>query len=344
MSCKHISWLEVVEDRRSGEQSIVNTTRLDRIIQELPGSHNQNPRLVHFIGTKNKDQALRNVFPNNNFGRKFEKGDTNLRIDNTTINTDSPLLIADSNPFRGFTTGYRAQCHIDHTHPISWALDGNLISDMVFTRLLFPFSDLVCVFADDFASLETVALRIFSWMSNHDPSQEMKTQLLVVISETGPLDSLRDEDFRLMLHYNGRDPREMFSTFKIFRLAGEYLSPPARYQRLKDQVYELTSRRYLSRKEMGYDFSFAHFAALFDRAVIHTATSQTPFDFITLSRVGLPSMIDDMDHVKSFVNLALRFDGPYEAIASFLASCILVDAYPHRMHRESQNMQLSSYY
>ncbi|KAE8554678.1 hypothetical protein EYB25_003219 [Talaromyces marneffei] len=333
MSCRHISWIEVVEDRSSGEQLIINTTRLDRIIQELPDSYKQSPRLVHFIGTKNKDQALKNVFPNNNFGRQYEKGDTNLRIDNTTINTASPLLIADSNPFRGFSAGYRAQCHINHGHPISWDLDGSLIADAIFTRLLFPFSDLVCVFADDFASLESVALRIFSWMSNHNAGQEIKTQLLVVTSETGPLDSLRDEDFRSMLHYNGCDPREMFSTVKIFRLAGEYLSPPARYQRLKDQVYELTSQRYLTRKEMGYDFSFTHFAAFFDRAVIYTAKNQTPFNFITLSRLGLPSMIDDMDHVKSFLNLALGFDGPYEAIASLLASCILVDAYPYRMHQ-----------
>jgi hypothetical protein len=128
----------------------------------------------------------------------------------------------------------------------------------------------------------------------------------------------------------------MFSTFKIFRLAGDYLSPAARYQRLKDQVYELTSKRYLARKEIGYDFSFTHFAAFFDSAVKHTAKNKTPFNFITMSRLGLQLMTNDMKHIASFLKIFLKFNTPYDKIASFLASSILVDAYPHRMHRKSR--------
>ena len=334
MVCKHVAWLEAIEDRGTGSKTIVNTTRLERLGGELPDSCNQTPRLVHLIGTRSKDQALKYIFPNNNFGRQYEKGNINLRVDNTSIDTASPLFITDSHPFRGFAPKHpQATCHLSHSYTISWMRDDDMIADVLFARLTFSFSDLICVFAEDFATLETVARRILSWIAIRGCVQAFRPRLLIIIPEAGPLDALQDEDFRLRILSSDNDPRGTFSTITIFRLAGEYLSPLARYQRLKDQVYELTAQSLLERKERGYALSAPHLAECFNFALVHTAQSGTkPLNLITASRYGGPCMADNTEYAKNFLKHALDVKSPYEGIASFLASCILVEAYPPRMH------------
>lgn len=334
MVCKHVAWLEAIEDRTTGSKAVINTTRLERLSEELPDSCNQTPRLVHLIGTRSKDRALKYLFPNNNFGRQYEKGNINLRADNTSIDTASPLFFADSNPFRGFTAKHpQATCHLGHPYNISWMKDDDMITDVLFSRLTFPFSDLICIFADDFATLETVAVRILSWISIRSCVQNLRPRLLIVISEAGPLDSLQDEDFRLMLHSSDNDPRGTFSMIKIFRLAGDYLSPLARYQRLKDQVYDLTAQSLLERKDRGHAFSAPHLAEFFNLAIMHTAqTRNQPLNLITASKYSRPCISDNTVYAENFLKHALDVKSPYEGIASFLASCILVDAYPPRMH------------
>jgi hypothetical protein len=340
MVCKHVAWLEAIEHRGTGSKTIVNTTRLERLSEELPDSCHQTPRLVHLIGTRSKDRALKYLFPNNNFGRQYEKGNINLRADNASINNASPLFIVDSHPFRGFAAEHpQATCHPSHSYTISWMRDDDIIADVLFSRLTFCFSDLICVFAEDFATLETVARRILSWMAIQGCMQVFRPRLLVVIPEAGPLDALQDEDFRLMILSSDNDPRGTFSTITIFRLAGEYLSPLARYQRLKDQVFELTAQSLLERRERGYAFSAPHLAECFNFALAHTAQSGTkPLNLITASRYGGPCMADNMEFARTFLKHALDVKSPYEGIASFLASCILVDAYPSRMHSKFLKM------
>lgn len=289
---------------------------------------------MHLIGTRSKDRALKYLFSNNNFGRQYERRNINLRADNTSIDTTSPLFIVDSHPFRGFAEKHpQVTCHPSHSYTISWMGDDDMIADVLFSRLTFSFSDLICVFAEDFATLEVVARRILSWIAIQSCVQVFKPRLLIVIPETGPLDALQDEDFRLMILSSGNDPRETFSMITIFRLAGEYLSPLARYQRLKDRIYELTAQSLLERKDRRSAFSAPHLAECFNFALAHTAQTGTePLDLITASRYGRLSMANNTEYAKNFLKHALDVKSPYEGLASFLASCALMDAYPPRMH------------
>lgn len=128
--------------------------------------YNQIPHLIYLIGIRSKDQALKYLFLNNNFGHYYEKGNINLRADNASINTVLLLFIIDSNLFCRFTAKHpQAMCYLSQSHTILWMKDNDMIMDVLFSRLIFPFSDLICVFADDFTTLEIVIRWILLWIA-----------------------------------------------------------------------------------------------------------------------------------------------------------------------------------
>lgn len=92
--------------------------------------------------------------------------------------------------------------------------------DMLYVRLLFIFADTICLFADNFAGLESIALRLFLWVEISCVSSlplSLRLRLLIVVCEERDSATLRDEDFRLMVHLGvGKRLVENFSTIKIF--------------------------------------------------------------------------------------------------------------------------------
>lgn len=339
MSCKHISWLEVFKDH-SGVL-LENTNRLERVAQHLPNPDVQTPRLVHLIGTQSKNKALKHLFPQNNFSRQYNRGIVNLRVDGSSSDSSAPLLIVDSNPFSGFTVKKpEERCHLSSTYSICWPLGDRGIWDVLYSRLLFPFSDLVCLFAEDFASLDSVSLRILSWMNIESSFDVLKPGLIIVVNEGSPLGSLQDEDFRLALLTRGERPTQTFGMIKVFRLAGDYLSPLARYQRLRDEMYQHTYDMLLNREHKGHKFSVNHFAAFFEKAIMHTATTITQmFDFIEVSQLGKSGTISS-SHLKTLLKLASKFKTPVQEIASYIASCTLVDSFHPLLNAPKPNPRL----
>jgi hypothetical protein len=68
--------------------------------------------------------------------------------------------------------------------------------------------------------------------------------------------------------------------------------------------------------------------------VHHTSeTIVNHFDFIKVTRTGYKIQENYTNHLRIFLELAKKFKTPYKIISSFLASSILVDAFPPRMHR-----------
>lgn len=108
-------------------------------------------------------------------------------------------------------------------------------------------------------------------------------------------------------------------------LQGAHLSPLARRHRLKDVL--------LKEIDMAL-FSATHFAAFFRQAVHHIARSFThPFDFIKRSRMNNEVGLDYQGHLSRFLRLGYEHHLSPGALTFIIASSILMDAYPPRMHR-----------
>ncbi len=69
--------------------------------------------------------------------------------------------------------------------------------------------------------------------------------------------------------------------------------------------------------------------------MLHTTETITQQFSFLLAAHGVNTLrIDLKDHLLTFMELAARFKLPYNALASHIASSLLMDAYPPGMHRE----------
>ncbi|RAQ76853.1 hypothetical protein COH21_008696 [Aspergillus flavus] len=343
-SCHHLAWLRHVRNERTGEVVLEDTGRLSRVIKELPKQASQTPQIALFIGTKTKDAAVKQIFSRNNIGRRGEKGNVNLRLDTVSINSDAPLLFAESSPsVQSATERSHLLCHETVAYPTRWEPSPYSISDIIFSRLYFLFCDVVCMFADDFSTQADVAEQLMTWIEIGGPKslpEKIRPRLLIVISESSPYNELLDA-----LHLRSVELGECFSVVRLFRLAGDYLSPLARYQRLRDEVYR--QREEVANTKNGHQmlFSAVHLMSFFEKAVQHTArTISQEFNFIAAARCDNMVESDYLGHLKNFITLSQDYKTPYDSVASCIASSIIMDAYPPRMHSFSIQSIFSTIY
>ena len=82
-------------------------------------------------------------------------------------------------------------------------------------------------------------------------------------------------------------------------------------------------------------YSAVHLNKFFQMAVSQAASSiLRPFDFVTASRLGNEVGREHADHLTSFLRLGADGGLSDDTMASFIASTILLDAYPPKMHRK----------
>jgi len=87
-------------------------------------------------------------------------------------------------------------------------------------------------------------------------------------------------------------------------------------------------------------YSAVHLNKFFQMAVSQTAASVLrPFNFVTASRLGNEVGPDHADHLTSFFRLGVDHGLSNDIMGRFIASTILLDAYPPRMHREHLHWQ-----
>ena len=338
-ACDHIVCLRHVENERTGEIVLEDTGRFWRVVQELPKPSVQTPQLALFIGTNAKDNALKHIYPQNNIGRRGERGNINLHLETKSINHETPVFFAESSPFvKNPSQRSHVLCHETLSYSIRWKADLYAVIDILYARLLFLFSDVICLFADDFSSVEAVLLRLMTWVeigSAMSLLPELRPRLLIIVSEDGPHDSLKHDLLRKALQFHAVQLNNVFSAAQTFQLAGTYLSPLARYQRLQHEIRTQTQQMLELKQKSHMLLSAYHLASFFAKAVEKLAQSRSgEFSFFSESRRRNEIGTDYQRHIETFLAQAQRQRTPYDSIASFIATSILMDAYPPRMHRQ----------
>ena len=337
--CKHVSWFDL-----SGEDSarFHHNDRMGQINHELFKPDQQYPTIILFLGRKCKDAALRQLYPNNNVGRGHGNKIANLRLDSRTYNSDNPILFADSDPFGLCASRIGApHCHTERIIPIAWKppRSQSLIRTM-YSRLLSVFSDVVCVFADDFENLNDVANLLLAWIRLRDPSNlppRIRPRVIIVISDNShsvTKDVLDLEDLQIALDQEGRSAREtIFASVVVMHMSGDHVSPLARHRRLKEVLLKTCDVSRLARIEERVLFSAVHLAGFFSRAMAYVSRSiSEPFDFTKAARAERPIGIEHREHLAAFLTLSRSIPVGQEILTSFIASSIIMDAYPPRMH------------
>ena len=206
-------------------------------------------------------------------------------------------------------------------------------------RLFFLFTDVVCIFADYFERFDHVVQLLESWAAAGSAPVHFDTaRPRVVIVRRGDgaspsptYDLLMVEDLQSGLHRTSL--KEFFSSIKVLHLAAEQLSPLARFRRLKELLRREMDEMRLIRHSLGCLYSALHVSSFFYMAVAHTAASLSePFDFVLASRRGNEARPDFAHHLSRFLRVGEIHQAPRDAQMTFVASNILLDAYPPKMH------------
>lgn len=343
-ACDHSAWLHLISGK-SGF-SVCYQNRFERVIEQLTNPEAKSPGLAFFLGRRKKDTALCQIFPQNNLKRRCVQGSIRLEADKASLKSDHPILFADTDPNLQIITDDQCclSCHSHRIVSLPWAAAvPHLLQDTILSRLLFLFTDVICLFADDVGGLDGVKTLLTSWATIGSASSlpsTVRPRLLVISQEdlsSSTYNLLERENFRDdLLQDTGLDLSQTFASIKAIVLPGEHLSPFARHTKLRKKIAREFHLARRSRTAASAAFSGTHQSALFDSALNHVSHSiQEPFDFARAAREANPLGTNYSAHVENFLSLTMAQAIPIEAVCSFIASSVLMDAYPPNMHSES---------
>ncbi|KAL9042037.1 MAG: hypothetical protein Q9214_003905 [Letrouitia sp. 1 TL-2023] len=338
-NCAHLAWLQL---SGSPEATIYDEDRLSRILSELGDPCNQTPSLLLFVGQQGKDTALRDIFPSNNLKRsdKRLKGVVNLRVDTTTVHANHPILFADSDPFivASSSLSSASYCHQIRSYLVGWkATSPANLFDVVHARLLCLFADVICVFCDAAWNEGDVVERLQAWAAAGSASTcsvSIRPRVIIVVEgdQASPTYNLLQIE---SLHFGltQQDLSHFFSSITILRLADAQVSSLSRHRRLKEVILRHVDEMRCLRQSSRCLYTAAHLRSFFQMAVQHTAASfLQPFDPILKSRPEADVLPNLDEHLSTFLRLGGLHNVPQVGLVSVIASSILMDAYPPRMH------------
>lgn len=203
--CSHSSWLHVSNVE---ESAIHDEDCFTRLLNNLNDARTQQPSLLFFVGQQAKITALRELFSYNTFKKKRNNDGVNLRLDNTTIASNYLIFIVDDDSrLSVLFTLSNWFCHESRSYRLQWECSSlHNILNFLYVRVLFLFTNVICVFADDFSCLKDVIDLLKAWAAAGSASHLLYLiRSKIVIVATGDEASvifnvLQAQDFKFGLN------------------------------------------------------------------------------------------------------------------------------------------------
>jgi hypothetical protein len=336
--CKHSRWLSVT-DHHETSFSLQVSNRLDRLVQDVQEPENKQPRLWLFLGGKSKSTALRSLCSSFTPGGAGRRHDLHLHLDARSVFSRKPVLIADGDLMpRRFGEDLTAQCHRVDKSDIPCAITTDAY-DLIYTRLLCPFAEVVCVFLMDFPDLDALKSRLLTWAEHERTSSLPKAadpHLLLVMDMGSQLHHATVvEEMKSSLSACLSDLP--FSSVSTVRLSPNgQVSQVSRHQVLKDTLLKFSDRVRIRRADARYLFSTVHLSAFFSLALAQMKVLDSgPFDFIQSARLHHPVAPSLSSHLTdSLRGYSSLFEVTNTGLP-LIAASLLVDHYLPEMHRKS---------
>ncbi|KAJ5569058.1 hypothetical protein N7450_011544 [Penicillium hetheringtonii] len=153
------AWLDIVNE--NGSWTLIDTNRLGELVNGMPFPQRQYPDLIYFAGGIGRIRALRSILSQNNVTRKGPAGLVRLHLNHKAVQTDSPLLIAesgwDSTQRTGDTTGLRHATANHRKYAISDAgstCSTRLIQEEVKRQIVLPWTRVLCLFVQSISDVK----------------------------------------------------------------------------------------------------------------------------------------------------------------------------------------------
>lgn len=346
-SCEHSHWLSV--QSRKHETILFETSVLQGLVNLLPDPDRQYPILFVFIGSIVKAKALKEL----SLGVKLRKsksskpcGDLHLYHDSLSINSESPVFVADGVlPFRarGGKSLTSKTCHSLTTRVLQQIVEHDKavqlddLANCLYSRLVAPFANVFCIFAADCGGIKPLTRRLATWFqrsqSSSVPSCTPPRLLIVVESET--VTNRAETIMRNTILYLLKEQTTNHSLLQFWTIEVILNYPRGfnSYGRLKERLMTLSEQSQREKLSTRTLFSARHLAAFFTQACTHFAeTSSEPFDFISATRLQNPVSTDLAEHLAKFLDRIKSTQDLTNFAALTIASSFLLDNYPPDTH------------
>jgi hypothetical protein len=333
----------------------------------------QTPQMIMLIGDKWKTEAMNNLQPSlkstgshNGIHLHLLAGDTSSR---------SPVLLADcelhKTVIQSKAVGRQLNAGITQ-RALLWrrkvpmdTLNAQTLAHLVYSKLMSPFSNIMCLFADDLGGTGAVIELLASWVislnsrSSDLPASTFPRVLILKICDHSSFDEewatihfMRDLARVIKVRGGGLGPKpsgkltearliallkQQFGGLRILALPNVRSQSPSQKP---DRIWESLWTRILRGSQNIQDrrckvkvaFSANHFQAFFHLACDHFARDiVTPFSFIKASRLANPLPRDFSTHITNF--LEHLKPAQIEPFANpLIASALTFDGYPPEMH------------
>lgn len=199
----------------------------------------------------------------------------------------------------------------------------------IHVNLLFPFTHLVCVFADDLGGNLACASYIEHWMSQRHgsgtDSVEGRPHLLVTTTCSDNLDVLVQVECHAHFH-------TVFESYQVLTVSDHMTSCCEVFKRTLKRLMSDSRRLWRQRHILlnGVDL-----ATIFTHAVdVFSEDASQPVSLLAASRhpaYGLP-VADVANHLQHLRSLSVDIF-PESVLVELMASALLVQGYPPRFHR-----------
>jgi len=303
-------------------------------------SRTQRPCLITLIGHQTKSQYFNKLLQHERNISQYAR----VHID--IINpTNVPILLVDCDigaQSRQTSASINEHCHRTDIRILEWSNEIRTqeeLTKIVIERLIFPFADVVCIFADDFGGLPGVATWFKGWNKSKTTFPRIIQPKIIVVVDVNNEPSHWDLISTQILV----DILASISEGRVtldFQVVGSPLRKPMQLMRnLVASAEEVQKVRHDTRTL----FSVVHLASLFSSACDHFSRTITePFDFIRSTRRYIPVPDTAPEHLCRLLHLVTsQFDFPYIAIPLIVSSLVLNCA-PPGMHGKFKKL-LTSY-
>ncbi|TIC97766.1 Phospholipase A I [Colletotrichum higginsianum] len=275
-------------------------------------------------------------------------GEIHLSLAPVDVSDGRPTLIADADipPHKRLGRPRKSTlCHelatrsLSTSHGVASPSAAVESGDHVYNRMLFPFADVVCLFADDVGGVEMIAQRLASWLSLETPSTSSVRPWLVVVTNGGDENSVRNQLLQAVRKRTNVHASERFHGVRVISLAD--MSPKSlrrhlrslRWDILSNELSYMTETKRVERVLASCLFSATHLAGLLRHATEHLGDADAPpLSFLAVSRLDNPVAADLQAHLARFLTHCDSVDALKRFAVPVVASSFLLDHYPPGMH------------
>lgn len=335
------AWLDTAQD--SSGWTLTDTGRLEELVHWMSHPDTQYPALVCFAGNGNRVRALRALFPHNNVTRRGPAALMRLHLSTETAGTDHPVLFAEWGIYSssGFADPalYRNSGPKFRQYSVSQRTSGST-ADMnlhVISQVVLPWTQILCLFVDSVSEM-----RELQRLLDQPPhkiqvgSRSVAVRFKIVIVLTAPQDYASHELAAAVPQDQSHDVVAPEITFVDLRDRHE-LSPMAAFEPLRRIILDKLQSVQVEQRQHGLLFSAIHLCALWKSNLESQmrGLDTTAFDSLRVARKNYSSTLNRKACLVEFLRQAEKTGCDAQDISSFVASAILIDAYPPGMHCES---------